>query len=181
MAQWIRVRSGFRSFWIQAGQNSPQRRKSEETLCLKSPPWAGSFYWSQTVLWRILRRPTRYYIYDGLNKIVIKRSGVVNANIVPFYWQEWMCELAGECVHIVSDDVQLLRGESRLPKRIQKPNSWTDNFVEVSGNNLESSQTWGFCMDFLNHREEGTVFLSGFPPFSFTVVETARGCVSLKK
>ncbi len=25
-----------------------------------------------------------------------------------------------------------------------KPNSWTYNFVEVSGHNLESSQTWGF-------------------------------------
>ncbi len=28
--------------------------------------------------------------------------------------------------------------------REQKPNSWTYNFVEVSGHNLESSQTWGF-------------------------------------
>jgi hypothetical protein len=27
-----------------------------------------------------------------------------------------------------------------------KPNSWTYNFVEVSGHNLESSQTWGFCV-----------------------------------
>jgi hypothetical protein len=38
-------------------------------------------------------------------------------------------------------------------------------------------------MDFLNHWEEalqgGMIFLSGFPPFSFT--ETVRGCVSLKK
>jgi hypothetical protein len=25
--------------------------------------------------------------------------------------------------------------------------------VEVSGHNLESSQAWGFCMDFLNHRD----------------------------
>ncbi len=41
-------------------------------------------------------------------------------------------------------------------------------------------------MDFLNHREGEYGFLSGFPPFSFTVynnstVETVRGCVSLKK
>ncbi len=28
---------------------------------------------------------------------------------------------------------------------IQKRNSWTYNFVEVSGHNLESSLTWGFC------------------------------------
>ena len=27
---------------------------------------------------------------------------------------------------------------------IQKPNSWTYNFAEVSGHNLESSQTWCF-------------------------------------
>ncbi len=53
---------------------------------------------------------------------------------------------------------------------IQKPNSWMYNFVEVSGHNLESSQTWGVCVDFLNHMREGEYgFLSGFPPFSFTV------------
>ncbi len=120
-----------------------KKGKSKEILFWKVPFWAGSFSWSQIVLWRILRRHTLYYIYDGLNKIAIKRpvldpcqdpdwiriqqqhwSGSrntdkliffpVNANIVPFYWQEWMCEPAGECVHIVSDDVQLLTGESRL-------------------------------------------------------------------
>ncbi len=36
------------------------------------------------------------------------------------------------------------------------------NFVEVSGHNLESSQTWGFCTDFLNHREGGKVFYQIF-------------------
>ncbi len=65
-----------------------------------------------------------------------------------------------------------------------KPNSWTYNCAEVSGHTLESSQTWGFCMDFLNHREGD--FLSGFPPFACTVysnwpLETVRGCVNLKK
>jgi hypothetical protein len=56
------------------------------------------------------------------------------------------------------------------------------NFVEVSEHNLESYHTWGFCMDLWNHRDGKY----GFPPFSFTVysnwiVETVRGCVSLKK
>ncbi len=32
---------------------------------------------------------------------------------------------------------------SPTPLRL-KPNSWTYDFVEVSGHNLESSQTWGF-------------------------------------
>ncbi len=49
----------------------------------------------------------------------------------------------------------------------QKPNSWTFNFIEVSGHNLESSQTYGFCMDFWNHRE-GVWISIRFPPFSFT-------------
>ncbi len=31
---------------------------------------------------------------------------------------------------------------------VQEPNSWTYNFVGVSGHNLKSSWTWGFCMDF---------------------------------
>ncbi len=32
---------------------------------------------------------------------------------------------------------------------IQRPNSWTYSFVEVSGHNLESSHPWRFCMDIL--------------------------------
>ncbi len=28
----------------------------------------------------------------------------------------------------------------------EKPNSWAYNFIEVSGHNLESSQTWGFSI-----------------------------------
>jgi hypothetical protein len=31
-----------------------------------------------------------------------------------------------------------------------------------SGHNLEISQTWGFCMNFLNHREGGMVFYQVF-------------------
>jgi hypothetical protein len=36
------------------------------------------------------------------------------------------------------------------------------NHVEVSGHNLESSQTYGFNMKFLNHREGGMVFYQVF-------------------
>ncbi len=68
----------------------------------------------------------------------------------------------------------------------QKPNSWTYNFVEVSGYNLESSQSWGFCMDFLQHWEAGMIFcqvllFSFFTMYSNWTVLTVRGCVSLKK
>jgi hypothetical protein len=61
------------------------------------------------------------------------------------------------------------------PFLARKPNSWTYNFVEVTGHNLESSQIIG-----------KVVWLSIFPPFFLTVcnnltVETVRGCVSLKK
>ncbi len=47
-----------------------------------------------------------------------------------------------------------------------KPNSWTYYFTEVSRHNLESSQTWGFWMDFLNHRKGGMVFskVTSFSP-----------------
>jgi hypothetical protein len=67
------------------------------------------------------------------------------------------------------------------------PNSGTYNFVvDVFGHNLESSQTWGFFMDFLYHGEGGMDSYQGFPPFSFTVSsnwtsETIIGCVRLKK
>jgi hypothetical protein len=45
---------------------------------------------------------------------------------------------------------------------VLKPNSWTNNFVEVFGPNLESSQTWGLCIDFVKHRERGMVFYQIF-------------------
>ncbi len=47
---------------------------------------------------------------------------------------------------------------------VLKPISCKYNFVEVSGHNLESShsQTWGFCMDFLNHREGQMLFYQVF-------------------
>ncbi len=71
---------------------------------------------------------------------------------------------------------------------ILKPNSWTYNLAEVSGHNLESSQTWGsvWISGFLKPWGRGYGFLSGFPPFSCTVnsnctLKTVRGCVSLKK
>jgi hypothetical protein len=43
-----------------------------------------------------------------------------------------------------------------------KPNSWTYNFIEVSGHNIQSSQTWGVCMDFIYHREGGMIFYQVF-------------------
>jgi hypothetical protein len=44
---------------------------------------------------------------------------------------------------------------------------------------LESYQTWGFCIGFLNHRDGGMVF--SFIVYSNWTVETVRDCVSLKK
>ncbi len=53
-----------------------------------------------------------------------------------------------------------------------KPNSLTYNFVEVFGPNLESSQTQGFCIDFLNHMEGDMVFYQVFllSPLQCTVM-----------
>ncbi len=53
-------------------------------------------------------------------------------------------------------NVHIQKSKSSALNPVPKPNSWTHNFVEVSGHNLESSQTWRLCMDFLNHREGGT-------------------------
>jgi hypothetical protein len=38
----------------------------------------------------------------------------------------------------------------------QKPNSWTYNFVEISGHNLESSQAWGFRIHCLHYKPVST-------------------------
>jgi hypothetical protein len=42
----------------------------------------------------------------------------------------------------------------------QKPNSWTCNFVEVSGKNLESSQTWDFRIQCLHYKAVSNPFCS---------------------
>ncbi len=49
-------------------------------------------------------------------------------------------------------------------------------FVEVSGQNLESSQSWGFCVDFLIYREEGMVFYEVFllSPLQCTVTKLQK-------
>ncbi len=71
---------------------------------------------------------------------------------------------------------------------LRKTNSWTYNFIAVSGHDLESFQTWGFCMVLSTWKGGGVCygFLSGFPLVFLTVysnwiVETVRGCMSLKK
>jgi hypothetical protein len=40
----------------------------------------------------------------------------------------------------------------RVSVCVLKPNSWTYNFVEVSGHNLESSQTWDFRIQCLHYK-----------------------------
>jgi hypothetical protein len=62
-----------------------------------------------------------------------------------------------DCVLMFSDTCSLYLFTLTFCQCFQKPNSWTYNFVEVSGHNLASSLKWGFCMDFLNHREGGMV------------------------
>ncbi len=42
-----------------------------------------------------------------------------------------------------------------------KPNSWTYNFIEVSGHNLESSQTWGFRIQCLHYKPVSIHFCWG--------------------
>ncbi len=65
--------------------------------------------------------------------------------------------------------------------RVQKQNSLMYNFVEVSGHNLESSQTWGLWMVFFNHRKGGMVFYQVFliSPLQCTV--NCWNCMRLRE
>jgi hypothetical protein len=44
---------------------------------------------------------------------------------------------------------------------VRKPNSWTYNFVEVSGHHLESSQTWRFRIQCLHYKPVSNPFARG--------------------
>jgi hypothetical protein len=58
-------------------------------------------------------------------------------------------------------------------------------FFEVSSHNLESSQTWGFCMFFLNHKEWGRgfyqVILLSPLQCTITAVTHCRNCKRLRE
>jgi hypothetical protein len=45
-------------------------------------------------------------------------------------------------------------------RHVQKPNSWTYNFVEVSGHNLDSAQAWGFHIQCLDYKPVSNHFCS---------------------
>ncbi len=56
-------------------------------------------------------------------------------------------------------------------KKVLKPSSWTCNFVEVSGHNLESSQTWGFQRQCLHYK----------PAFQITFAQGRGGLKSVSR
>ncbi len=60
-----------------------------------------------------------------------------------------------------------------VPSLSKEAELMNDNFIEVSSHNLGSSQTRGFCMDFVNHREEVSVSYHVFflSPLQCTVTE----------
>jgi hypothetical protein len=51
-------------------------------------------------------------------------------------------------------------GLSTLGWSSEKLNSWTYNFVEVSGHDLESSQAWGFRIQYLHYKPVSNNFCS---------------------
>ncbi len=55
--------------------------------------------------------------------------------------------------HLINISFTLLR---IIRNRFQKPNSWTYNFIDVSGHNIESSQTWGVWEVTVNSKEENS-------------------------
>ncbi len=52
-------------------------------------------------------------------------------------------------------------GTAAPPATQQKLNSWTDTFVEISGHNLKSSQTWVFRVQCLHYKPVSNHFCSG--------------------
>ncbi len=88
-----------------------------------------------------------FVLFDS-NQTIAKKPGIL----------AFHCSMPSACAHEANSrdiscrciEPEVLRSEldpgSSQFTQTQKPNSWTYNFIEVSGHNLESSQTWGFCM-----------------------------------
>ncbi len=94
------------------------------------------------------------YMCKKSNKNMQSAEVVIVYCLTYFYYQ-WVLY----AVHILWLKVNFMFCEKpvfhrKLGKCSLKSNSWTYNFM--SWHNLESSQTWDFCMDFVNHR--GMVF-----------------------
>ncbi len=64
-----------------------------------------------------------------------------HSKLVNFSWEPWIWKHFAIAVQTV-----------KYKNTVLKPNSWTYNFVEASGHNLESSPTWGFCIKCLHYK-----------------------------
>ncbi len=63
-----------------------------------------------------------------------------------------LCASSNRSLICGSVTVYVWQCTSQIPDHcVQKPNSWTFNFVEISGHNLEGSQTWGFRIQCLRY------------------------------
>ncbi len=72
-------------------------------------------------------------------------------------WTPALCTSLGSSDHHLLDpDVNIMTTFRSLARglcwRVLKPNSRTYKFVEVSGHNLDSSQTWDFRLQCLNYK-----------------------------
>ncbi len=130
-----------------------------------------------------------------------RRGNYWDGSVTEYEWDLSQCfdslicrNMPGECSWRETGAVAITRREAsteydlccparqRFFSSLYKPTPHTEaeimnvQSVEVSGHNLESSQTWGFCMDFLNHMEGGIVF---FISFSFFLLY--RNCKRMRE
>ncbi len=92
-------------------------------------------------------------------------------HLISRYQLPWSPEFVMQNIHTVQQKVTINIFQSLQLIRdvfncffvtIQKLNSWTNNFVEVSWHNLESSQTWGFHTQCLHYKPvSNTTFARG--------------------
>ncbi len=78
----------------------------------------------------------------GYRKGILMRT-VIGPMQQKGYFEVWLLEIRPR-LRIIAPEIKKHENPPDKTNSIQKPNSWTYNFVEVSGHNLESSKTWGF-------------------------------------
>jgi hypothetical protein len=75
-------------------------------------------------------------------------------------WIYTYCTLYSTCTYMYHTDREK-KVASAWRSSAQKPNSWMYNFVEVSGQNLESYPTWGFRIQSLHYTPVSNHICSG--------------------
>ncbi len=111
--------------------------------------------------WRSSRRGCKWRVGLGSQPLLSLHLSSLCASLMELAYPSWRERVRRIQVRRQQRAVEPHPAYSFYGAQVRlKPNSWTYNFVEVSGHNFESSQTWGFPIQCLHYKPVSNQFCS---------------------